>query len=458
MAVVVLTVIVVGCTGAPGGSLRAILARAHDRGRLAHRVADGSPHYPGPVAQRDTAGEHDRARDGLVRPPLVQRRRRRLRRDRSRVRLRDPPWGDGFVGVGSVDGAHGSSDAAFFASTDGRHWTVTRHFAEAATQENAGPQFLVPLGNELLAVSDNDGFSPPNLWQSADGKTWRAVDSPSFRTAWTNGNLLAVAGGPAGVVAIGSEGLSLMEPGPPIVATSTDGSTWTRLTLPSAFDHAIFADVLATRAGFVIVGRDGTPDATPQRGGARGIGAPAAWVSPDGTTWAAARVEGQPVAGGELSAVAAGAGGLFAVGRAEASGPLTGWASTDGSTWRQTGQLGVDLPDPTVLSGDGTHLVILGRSSCKTTTLKAWVSTDGMTWSRLAFSGSTVIPDAGGPICRADGTEDWNTGGMAVATPSSCCGACWSSAPAGSRRSSGSPPHGRDRRAAGWKPAKPATA
>ncbi len=325
------------------------------------------------------------------------------------------PWADGYVGVGSFNSTVGGSDSAFFTSRNGLQWTITERAAQVASQESPGPQFLVRVGSGLLAVSDNDGFAPPNLWRSDDGLTWSAVDSPSWRTAWTNGNLLAVASGPAGLVAVGSEGLSVMEPGAPVIAYSRDGASWSRLDLPSTFAHAIFMDVQASTRGFVIVGRDGKPDATPAHGGALGVGRPAAWISTDGRTWTAAQVDGSAVAGGQLSAVAAGAAGFFAEGRADGSGARSGWASTDGTTWRLIGKVGKDLPTATLVAGDGMHLIMFGRESCRTTALMAWVSTDGVNWTSLAFSGSTAIPDAvAGPICEANGIEIWKAGGMSV--------------------------------------------
>jgi len=325
------------------------------------------------------------------------------------------PWSDGYVGVGSVNRTVGIGDDAFFTSADGLHWTVTDHFAQGSAEERTGPQFLVHLGTGLLAVSDNDGFSPPNLWRSGDGQTWMTLDSPSWREAWTNGNLLAVAGGPAGLVAVGSEGLSLMEPGRAIIVRSTDGTTWTRLDLPSSFDHAVFGSLLGYDGGFVIVGRDGQPDATPEHGGAPGVGKPAAWVSTDGLDWTAAQVEGKAVAGAELNAVAVGADGFFAEGRTDTSRARSGWVSADGLTWRLVGKLGTDLPDATLVAGDGTRMVMFGRTSCTTTALAAWVSSDGAAWRRLAFSGSKAIPDAvAGPICEANGVEGWESGGMSL--------------------------------------------
>jgi hypothetical protein len=133
---------------------------------------------------------------------------------------------------------------------------------------------------------------------------------------------------------------------------------------------------------------------------AAGVGKPAAWISTDGRTWRKASVPGDAGAGVGLTRVVAGADGLFALGRRAGSqaatywargAPTSGWASADGLTWRFVGDLGTYLPYLDGLAGDGSHMVLFGRTSATATTLKAWTSTDGVTWTRLAFSGSTSI-------------------------------------------------------------------
>jgi hypothetical protein len=132
-------------------------------------------------------------------------------------------------------------------------------------------------------------------------------------------------------------------------------------------------------------------------------------------------VEGAEATGAVLSTVIAGAGGLFATGRQAdttelpGQGPLSGWASTDGRSWQLLGEMGTNLPLATSEAGDGAHMVMLGRPSCKTHDLSAWTSRDGFTWTPIAFSGATaylgLIP---GPVCNDDGTEDSLVGSPAV--------------------------------------------
>jgi hypothetical protein len=264
----------------------------------------------------------------------------------------------------------------------------------------------------------------PQLWRTVDGSTWSPVDSPTWRDALATNHLISVAAGPGGVVVVGAEGQSGAKPqGPPVIIHSSNGLTWDRLDLSSAFDDAYFRDISAYAGGFVIVGRVGEADVV---GAEPAVGRPAAWTSPDGATWLAAEVEGAEATGATLSTVIAGADGLFATGRQtdttelSGQGPLSGWASTDGRSWQLLGEMGVDLPlatpFPGNVVGDGTHMIIFGRESCKTTELSAWTSLDGVTWTHLAFSGATeylsLIP---GPICNDDGTEGSGAGSLGLA-------------------------------------------
>jgi len=347
------------------------------------------------------------------------------------------PWGDRYVGVGSSRERLAGNciptspvSPAFFTSPDALHWTLTQEddpidAGLASTYDEWFPARLVPVGDTLLAVGPIPmGPSAPRLWRAEDGSTWSLLDNSSWKGALTANALLSVAAGPGGVVVVGAEGNSGAKPqGPPVIIHSSDGLTWDRLDLSSVFDNAYFRDVTAYAGGFVIVGRVGEADVL---GGPPAVGMPAAWTSPDGLTWLAAEVEGAEATGATLSMVIAGADGLFATGRQtdtteiSGQGPLSGWVSTDGRSWQLLGEMGTDLPlaapYPGYVVGDGKHMVIFGRDSCKTTELSAWTSRDGVTWTRLAFSGTTdYLPTISGPICNDDGTEGWTAGSLSVA-------------------------------------------
>jgi hypothetical protein len=147
-------------------------------------------------------------------------------------------------------------------------------------------------------------------------------------------------------------------------------------------------------------------------------------------TWLAAEVEGSEAPGATLLTVVAGADGLFATGYPTEwtswQSPRSGWASTDGRSWRLLGEMGTDLPlaidlllavdYPTSVVGDGEHMVVFGRESCKTTELLVWTSLDGVTWTQLTFSGETsYLPTISGPICNDDGTESSGAGSLDIA-------------------------------------------
>jgi hypothetical protein len=345
------------------------------------------------------------------------------------------PWRGGYVGVGETrhrdtsaePGTWHLTSAAFFTSTDGLRWTLAQE--DEPIDLNSGsedwlPARVMPVGDALLAVGFHRDSATPKLWRSDSGSVWSPLDSQTWHDLWLPPNhLLSIAAGPAGLVALGEQKLDCCTLGPAVVAHSTDGASWDRLDQPSVFARAYAWDVTAYESGFVIVGRVGEPDAV---GAEPAIGKPAAWISPDGVAWASADVEGGQGAGARLETVTAGANGLFATGhQADATepsgqGPLSGWASTDGRTWQLMGELGTDLPlasgDPATVAGDGEHMVMFGRESCRTTELRAWTSLDGVTWTQLAFSGGTsYLPIVPGPICNDDGTEGAIVGAVSVA-------------------------------------------
>lgn len=314
-------------------------------------------------------------------------------------------WQGEYIGVGvhqKPDAEFG--EATFLTARDGLDWTVAYQYN---AQLNQFPTYLVPRGTGLLAVSDQGAMlggccSTPSLWQSDDGTTWYGIQPAGvWNSVWINRVREAgVASGPDGVVVLGMDANDA-----PVILHSTNGRTWSQVSLPSVFARAIPTGITAYSGGFVIVGRVGEPDTVNQSGQfVGGLARPVAWWSPDGVTWQAADVEGTAVAGGELSQVVAGAGGLFAVGvdtepgQPGNHGPQSGWASADGKTWRRTGPIAAtNVPAISGLAGDGTHMVLLGQDPATIgPVLAAWTSADGFSWTRLAFGGATAtIPEAG---------------------------------------------------------------
>ncbi len=305
------------------------------------------------------------------------------------------PWGDGYVGVGGVDTGSGL-DSAFFTSGDGTHWTLVDRQPSTQSDTVAGvvADDVVRIGNRLLAVGgavmnapgQQAAFAAP-LWVSDDGTTWTQVQSATWdaASAWPDWLL----SGPQGVVAVrgGTDDA--------IVLHSFDGSTWARMTLP-ATERAIAEDAIAYSGGFVIAGRDGQPDVSTEVCEAScppGVGRPAAWISADGVRWSEAMVEGNEVAGVELSRVMAVRAGFVALGINSLADyhdlKLTSWTSEDGLTWSiVSDQL---LPFATtsypVYAADGDLAIVLGRAP-EGSGPAAWMTSDGVVWARLAFANS----------------------------------------------------------------------
>jgi hypothetical protein len=308
-------------------------------------------------------------------------------------------WGGRYAGVGGIETGSGV-DAGFFTSSDGIHWTLAMR--QPTTEHNVWVEYVVPVGNRLLAVGqvvvsapgEKPAFAPP-MWTSDDGLAWTQVHSPSWDAAFSGAWPGRLISGPRGAVAV-SLGAD------PVVLASRDGSTWTRATLPVQ-ERAVAEDAVAYAGGFAIVGRDGQPDQFSQAAinsqPPPGVGRPSAWISGDGVQWSQAAVEGNRVAGAGLGRVVAVGGGLLAVGVGStadfyASVP-TSWTSSDGGSWSIATAL--ELPArpggyPTVAAA-GDRAVVFG-SAPEGSTLAAWVLSEGA-WVRLSFAGSAPVIDCG---------------------------------------------------------------
>jgi hypothetical protein len=299
------------------------------------------------------------------------------------------PWDSGFVGAGGFSESFQCEEASLFRSADGMNWTVSDRFSSGDEFSfYMCPDFVVATPDGLLALGQR------RTWSSDDGAHWTEIESPTWRALWTSElpQMLGVAAGPEGVVAIGMS----LDTSEAIVAHSDNGTVWKRVDLP-ATEQPIVRDVASYAGGFVIVGRDGQPDgeASPSHPAiVPGVGRPAAWLSSDGVSWTAAAVEGDRVQGATLAQVLIGSGGLFAVGinrptdwyplgQYDAGAVVAAWASTDGTSWESAGALGADLPPMGLLASDGTTMVGLAGPT-------AWSSADGLNWTELAVSGPAL--------------------------------------------------------------------
>ena len=296
-------------------------------------------------------------------------------------------WNGGFVGVGTIDGDGSCVEAGFFHSTDGLRWDLVQRVSSGEDRTPMMcPQFVARLGHGLIALGQ------ARVWRSTDGAGWTELDSASLRSVWTSPapELVAVAAGPRGIVAIGQPANTFDS----VVAFSPDGQRWTPIALP-ARKTAIAWDVALGSSGFVIVGRDGQADSAGINTTA-GVGSPAAWYSADGATWTEAHVPGASVRGGVLTRVLAGAGGLFAVGNDVGithyedldARRIGAWTSPDGRSWQKAGSLESLVHGTALLASDGTSIVALGNDTGLS------ISTDGRDWSPVTETGDLQVPSS----------------------------------------------------------------
>ena len=318
------------------------------------------------------------------------------------VAIRDVAvWGGNYLAIAIRGNA-----PAFLSSRDGAHWAVLTVASKVKIQ---APRFLRALPDRLLEIGEQPeaacptaAVAPcvegaPQILVSMDGgASWTEPASSSWSTLFTSAELIDVAEGPGGLVAIG-----MGHGAAPVVAHSTDGVTW-QPTTRSAFPDAIFRDVMASRRGFAILGREGTQDTGSGGVGQPGTGVPAAWWSLDGETWSRSTVQGPSGTGAELSWGLAGTDGLFALGRNLDPGAVgaAGWTSQDGSQWIRAGQVTKEIPYGTEKASNGKEMFILGPARVFAPTdesLAAWVSTDGRGWSAVEMAGDKNQLPAGGP-------------------------------------------------------------
>jgi len=291
--------------------------------------------------------------------------------------------GPGLVAVGgAVTGTH--NVAAAWSSADGLAWTEQ---ASAASFDNLVAQRIARHGSTLVAIGQTCSGAMQYLCTdslfsvSTDGRTWRAA-AMSFVNQGPAGwgpAYQSIAATPAGFVAVGSTGdLAGNTTIGASVATSTDGLNWTSLppTLPQFAARSMGA-VAAGPGGLVAIGTDASL-------------ATLVWTSVDGSSWEL--VSGGPVPQGRLTDVAGGPNGYVAVG--SAGNDAVAWSSPDGRAWTAapTSPALADATMTRVLS-TGSTFVALGRSGNGDG--NAWASPDGLSWTRLdtgaLFAGAPIV-------------------------------------------------------------------
>ena len=307
--------------------------------------------------------------------------------------------GPGLVATGLSDS---DEDSVIWTSPDGRTWSRVQFRLGSVYDVTTGGPGLVAVGTRAFGGGAGTGDEAP-VWTSADGLTWTEVPSdPVFRGA---GMRAVTAGGP-GLVSVGStlDG--------PQAWFSSDGVTWERASVPPAPPNVAHAerqaeawmrDVAVAGDRLVAVGVIGI-EVAPNAG--RYF--PAIWTSTDGVTWTEISLDQNvfPSAIEELRSVAAGPGGFVAVGGVYANVPMV-WKSEDGLSWHRVSDeqdafvsrssSGQDTSKVlhfgvrSVAAGSGGYVALGGDQwcingypfLCSPAEGAAWTSTDGETWVRV---------------------------------------------------------------------------
>lgn len=263
------------------------------------------------------------------------------------------------------------------------------------TQDSCGDVSLFSWsqGYLLFTADPDSGSSMP--WFSADGLKWRqgkAMDMSGVEGS----EIVQVDEGPKGLLAVARSGATGLCGTYPIwiqgLWTSSDGLSWSKVNLRTAFAGAAVYDVSGGPKGYVAdgVANDGMTTA--------------AWVSDDGRAWRATTLPDAAMSAAEVdNATAFGNGYVLTAENFGGCGPIplhtaSVWWSADGAGWVQG-----DLPGSTatldigasVFPAGGQGLLAVCSTSAdhgKTVKHSYWTSNDGEAWKTVT-----------GPALKGDG-------------------------------------------------------
>ncbi len=244
----------------------------------------------------------------------------------------------GWKHIGCCD----NGQAATWVSTDGRTWAYRDPAGTTFGSRTHSPiQVVVNSDDELVLLSGIELGSAATIWISADGLSWQefAPDLGDQRMMY------ALAAGDGMLLGIGTG------PGPdasqPLVWSSSDGRSWTEVTVPADATELLDITYDAAIGTFAI--------------GGRGEAGPQAWFSTDGVAWSTTGA--LAAEDGRLVSVSARNGLLAAVGLMGEPGStrVGAWLMrVDEPVGAQESVLAPQLEvasDFTVAAGDGVHLV-----------------------------------------------------------------------------------------------------
>jgi len=293
----------------------------------------------------------------------------------SGVQYQDVVWTGGrFVATGrALDGG-----GVFLDSADGRTW----HRQGALDRETHPSRLAVgPLG--VVAVGDIAGR--PASWVSSDGLSWTvAADAfPASPARTDTVGVTDVVATDAGWLVVGREDPACNtncgnEPVRALVWTSSDGLRWTPIVGQASFDGGGMAAVTRGGPGYVAAGSAG--------------GRAAIWTSTDGDAWS--RVPDNPTFGPDTDpsfpvgvvGVAAQEGVVVAVGMdiSDGGGAVLAWWSADGQSWSEAT---VELPlrgQVFDVSATPEGFLATGPSGEPSCLGGIWASSAGRAWQCVA--------------------------------------------------------------------------
>ncbi len=229
---------------------------------------------------------------------------------------------------------------------------------------------IAAADGQRLAAGSADGY--PAIWrQDASGKWTLATSPETLPPRSSPAALTSLAYGPAGWLAVGVPG--------PVVLSSANGTTWRPAAGNITGDLGKISVVSATGGarGYVILGKLL----------ASGGGCVAdVWWSPDLTRWKQAHDVNDTAGSSQTLAVAALPGGFVSVGSHE--GVPAAWVTPDGTTWRTIVLSGPRNAELNQIAVIGSRVVATGGSDGQGAGTPAFAvasSDGGATWQRQAL-------------------------------------------------------------------------
>ena len=289
------------------------------------------------------------------------------------------------VGYRQAEPPAGETDAAVWLLAGGRWEPVLEGLTEPGYQKMnrvaVGPEGeIVAAGTEGPGYGDSGVPLPTDtaVWVSDDGgRSWTRVESESFGGERYQEMRGVTAYGP-GFVGVGYDAKDG-------AVWRSEGGDWRRVGGQPGLEAGQQAaevdlrDVVPWQGGLLAVG-----DIRTSRGDRNG----AAWISPDGESWA--RVQAAAFGGSsdhQLLGVVAGPQGIVAVGCSGCDGPASKpavWTSVDGETWERSSedQIG-DLDGPQQMNA----VVLAGDALVSGGWAEADAARDAAVWTSMPASG-----------------------------------------------------------------------